>query len=139
MGGITYKEKKKKTKIRNNSYQESRSTYMQQSLLPAHNNIPTMAAVAAYNAQQLLSLIGRDQTYFRYFASCIPSPRLNILVNPPTTKVRSWSSLVMTWASQAYNPGSNPGDRIFYTSSNTLPYKYQSQKICLLSRHQLRG
>jgi hypothetical protein len=25
----------------------------------------------------------------------------------------------MTWASQAYNPGSNPGDRIFYTSSNT--------------------
>ena len=24
----------------------------------------------------------------------------------------------MTWASQAYNPGSNPGDRIFYTSSN---------------------
>jgi hypothetical protein len=25
----------------------------------------------------------------------------------------------MTWASQAYNPGSNPGDRIFYTSSNS--------------------
>ncbi len=25
----------------------------------------------------------------------------------------------MTWASQAYNPGSNPGDRIFYNSSNT--------------------
>ena len=23
----------------------------------------------------------------------------------------------MTWASQAYNPGSNPGDRIIYTSS----------------------
>jgi hypothetical protein len=23
----------------------------------------------------------------------------------------------MTWASQAYNPGSNPGDRIFYASS----------------------
>src|SRR5919109_4777953 len=39
----------------------------------------------------------------------------NILVNPPITtkiKLRSWSSLVMTWASQAYNPGSNPGDRI---------------------------
>jgi hypothetical protein len=29
--------------------------------------------------------------------------------------MRSWSSLVMTWASQAYNPGSNPGDRTFYT------------------------
>jgi hypothetical protein len=35
--------------------------------------------------------------------------------------------LVMTWASQAYNPGSNPGDRIFYTSSNTGARKKQQQ------------
>ena len=44
-----------------------------------------------------------------------PYQDFNILVNPPITtkiKLRSWSSLVMTWASQAYNPGSNPGDRI---------------------------
>jgi hypothetical protein len=35
--------------------------------------------------------------------------------------------LVMTWASQAYNPGSNPGDRIFYTSSNTGARKKQER------------
>jgi hypothetical protein len=29
----------------------------------------------------------------------------------------------MTWASQAYNPGSNPGDRIFFT-----PVQTQMQK-----------
>jgi hypothetical protein len=33
----------------------------------------------------------------------------------------------MTWASQAYNPGSNPGDRIFYNSSNTDTEKKQQQ------------
>ena len=33
----------------------------------------------------------------------------------------------MTWASQAYNPGSNPGDRIFYTSSNIGARKKQEQ------------
>jgi hypothetical protein len=31
----------------------------------------------------------------------------------------------MTWASQAYNPGSNPGDRTFYTRSNTGAEKQQ--------------
>jgi hypothetical protein len=35
----------------------------------------------------------------------------------------------MTWASQAYNPGSNPGDRIFYIiSSNTGARKKQRDK-----------
>jgi hypothetical protein len=34
----------------------------------------------------------------------------------------------MTWASQAYNPGSNPGDRIFYMSSNTDVEKSKSKK-----------
>jgi hypothetical protein len=34
----------------------------------------------------------------------------------------------MTWASQAYNPGSNPGDRIFYTSSNIGARKKQQQQ-----------
>jgi hypothetical protein len=57
-----------------------------------------------------------DQEYCRMFNShtdYMPSTRLNTLVSPPTIEARSWSSLVMTWASQAYNPGSNPGDRIF--------------------------
>jgi hypothetical protein len=34
----------------------------------------------------------------------------------------------MTWASQAYNPGSNPGDRIFYMSSNIDVEKSKSKK-----------
>jgi hypothetical protein len=34
----------------------------------------------------------------------------------------------MTWASQAYNPGSNPGDRIFYISSNTDAEKTKRQE-----------
>ena len=34
----------------------------------------------------------------------------------------------MTWASQAYNPGSNPGDRIFYISSNTDAEKSKRQE-----------
>jgi hypothetical protein len=57
-----------------------------------------------------------DRAYCRVFnthTACMASTRLNMLVNSPTTEARSWSSLVMTWASQAYNPGSNPGDRMF--------------------------
>ena len=41
--------------------------------------------------------------------------------------MRLWSSLVMTWASQAYNPGSNPGDRIFYASSQMHKNNKQEQ------------
>ena len=33
----------------------------------------------------------------------------------------------MTWASQAYNPGSNPGDRIFYASSKVHKNNKQEQ------------
>jgi hypothetical protein len=38
----------------------------------------------------------------------------------------------MTWASQAYNPGSNPGDRIFYTNSNTDAEKQRDKKIDMM-------
>jgi hypothetical protein len=39
----------------------------------------------------------------------------------------------MTWASQAYNPGSNPGDRIFYTSSNTGAEKQQKKTDTMMT------
>jgi hypothetical protein len=50
MRGIIDRRKKKKTKIRNNSYQESKLLAYNSLLLPADNNILAMAAVAAYNA-----------------------------------------------------------------------------------------
>jgi hypothetical protein len=37
----------------------------------------------------------------------------------------------MTWASQAYNPGSNPGDRIFYAISGIAKQKTIFTNIAL--------
>jgi hypothetical protein len=42
----------------------------------------------------------------------------------------------MTWASQAYNPGSNPGDRIFYASSQVHKNNKQEQIQELISKRK---